>query len=133
MLMAMESAGSTTSQLFTLKQGWWLDWRPTTSKQEVPLRRWPSKRWHGTLDSTMSTGSYGRIPSLTFRRRDPRSPFGRYVSPPVGPFTLERCMAETTSDYEWAHRSLLWELEETRRHLYNLQIRVELYTRMRRC
>ncbi|RLN15924.1 hypothetical protein C2845_PM02G17380 [Panicum miliaceum] len=63
--------------------------------------------------------------------KGPEEPFGRCVSPPVGPFTLERCMVETTSAYEWAHQSLLWELEETRRRLYNLQVRVELYTRMR--
>jgi hypothetical protein len=64
--------------------------------------------------------------------KGPEESFGCCVSPPVGLLTLERCMAETTSAHEWAHQSLLWELEETRRRLYNLQVRVELYTRMRK-
>jgi hypothetical protein len=52
--------------------------------------------------------------------KGPEESFGCCISPPVGPLTLERCMAETTSAHEWAHRSLLWELEETRRRFYNL-------------
>jgi hypothetical protein len=53
------------------------------------------------------------------------NPIAHVVSPPVGPFTLERCMAETISAYEMAHQSLLWELDETRSCLTHLQYQME--------
>jgi hypothetical protein len=59
-------------------------------------------------------------PLTYLRAKGPEEPFGCCISPPVGPFILERCMVETSSSYERAHRSLLWELEETRRRLYHL-------------
>jgi hypothetical protein len=48
------------------------------------------------------------------------APIAHIVSPPVGPYTLEKCMGDTVSAYEMAHRSLVWELE-TRSRLVRLQ------------
>jgi hypothetical protein len=61
--------------------------------------------------------------------RGPEAPIAHVVSPPVGPYTLEKCMADTISAYEMAHRSLVWELEETRSRLARLQYQVEPYLR----
>jgi hypothetical protein len=61
--------------------------------------------------------------------REPEDPIAHVVSPPLRPFTLERCMEETISAYKMAHRSLLWELNETRSHLIHLQYKMELYLR----
>jgi hypothetical protein len=61
--------------------------------------------------------------------RGPEDPIAHVVSPPIGPFTLERCMAETISAYEMAHRSLVWELNETRSCLIHLQYQMEPYLR----
>ena len=58
--------------------------------------------------------------------------FAHCVSPPVGSLTVERCMAETIFAYDWAYRSVLWELNETRRHLVDLQYQVEPYIRVMR-
>jgi hypothetical protein len=52
-------------------------------------------------------------------------PIAHVVTPPNGPFTIERCMAEVVTAYEIENRSLVWELEEARRHLVNLQVQVE--------
>jgi hypothetical protein len=38
-------------------------------------------------------------------------------------------MAESISAYEMAHRSLVWELNETRSHLVHLQYQMEPYLR----
>ena len=38
-------------------------------------------------------------------------------------------MAEVMTAYEIENRSLVWELEETKRHLVNLQVQVEPYMR----
>jgi hypothetical protein len=62
--------------------------------------------------------------------RGPEDPIAHVVSPPIGPFTLERCMAETISTYEMAHRSLVWELNETRSRLVHLQYQMEPYLRL---
>ncbi|KAG2592047.1 hypothetical protein PVAP13_5NG523300 [Panicum virgatum] len=56
--------------------------------------------------------------------KGPEEPFAHCISPSVGPFTMERCMAETISSYELVNWSLLRELDETRRCLYNLQVQV---------
>jgi hypothetical protein len=61
--------------------------------------------------------------------RGPEDPIAHVVSPPMGPYTLETCMADTISAYEMAHRSLVWELEETRSRLVRLQYQVEPYLR----
>jgi hypothetical protein len=61
--------------------------------------------------------------------RGPEAPIAHVVSPPVGPYTLEKCMVDTTSTYDTAHRSLVWELEETRSPLVHLQYHVEPYLR----
>ena len=57
------------------------------------------------------------------------NPIAHVVTPPNGPFTMERCMAEVVTAYEIENRSLVWELEETKRHLVNLQVQVEPYMR----
>ena len=59
-----------------------------------------------------------------------KDPIAHIVSPPEGPFTVERCMAESITAYEIENRSLVWELEETRRCLVDLQYQVEPYIRM---
>jgi hypothetical protein len=64
--------------------------------------------------------------------RGPEAPIAPVVSPPVGPYTLEKCMADTVSAYEMVHRSLVWELEETRSHLIRLQYQLEPYLRSMR-
>jgi hypothetical protein len=50
--------------------------------------------------------------------RGPEAPIAHVVSPPLGPYTLERCMAD---------QSLVWELEETRSRLVHLQYQLEPY------
>jgi hypothetical protein len=57
--------------------------------------------------------------------RGSEDPIAHVISPPLGPFTSERCMAETISAYEMVHRSLLWELDETRSCLTHLQYQME--------
>jgi hypothetical protein len=59
--------------------------------------------------------------------RGAEAPIAHVVSPPDGPYTLDKCMADTVSAYEMAHRSLVWELEETRSRLVHLQYQVEPY------
>jgi hypothetical protein len=59
--------------------------------------------------------------------RGPEAPIAHVVSPPVGPYTLERYMADAISAYEMVHRSLVWELEETRSRLVHLQYQLEPY------
>jgi hypothetical protein len=59
--------------------------------------------------------------------RVPEAPIAHVVLPPVEPYTLEKCMADTISAYEMAHRSLVWELEETRSRLVHLQYQLEPY------
>jgi hypothetical protein len=39
--------------------------------------------------------------------RGPKAPIAHVVSSPVGPYTLEKCMADTISAYEMAHWSLV--------------------------
>jgi hypothetical protein len=64
--------------------------------------------------------------------RGPEAPIAHVVSPPDGPYTLEKCMVDTVSAYEMAHRSLVWELEETRSRIIRLQYQVEPYLRSMR-
>jgi hypothetical protein len=64
--------------------------------------------------------------------RGPEAPIAHVVLPPDGPYTLEKCMADTISAYEMAHQSLVWVLEETRSHLVRLQYQVEPYLRSKK-
>jgi hypothetical protein len=64
--------------------------------------------------------------------RGPEAPIAHVVSPPIGPCTLETCMADTIFAYKMAHRSLVWELEETRSHLVRHQYQVEPYLRSKK-
>ncbi|CAL4977154.1 unnamed protein product [Urochloa decumbens] len=57
----------------------------------------------------------------------PEDPFPRFVSIPVEVPLLERRMAETISAYERVYRSMMWELDETRRRLLHLQTKAEPY------
>lgn len=62
--------------------------------------------------------------------RGPGEVVAHVISPPLGPYTMESCMAETVNAYEIALRSMRWELDETRHRLANLQSQVEPYVRM---
>jgi hypothetical protein len=71
-------------------------------------------------------------PFTYFPVRGPEAPIAHVVLPPMGPYTLETCMADTISTYEMAHRSLVWELEETRCRLVRLHYQVEPYLRSKK-